>query len=88
MASPSALCSSCDLWRSCKARLVGRPTKDSIAEGDRLRHLELVTNTRRELDQVARPLSLPKIVASAGADLEAGAGARLELIVMLPQAIL
>ena len=42
-------------WRRRKAGLVGRPTQVSIAEGDRLRHLELVTNAGRELDQVAAP---------------------------------
>ena len=59
-----------------KAGLVGRPTKVSIAEGDRLRHLELVTNAGRKLDQVARPLS-----PSEGAETEEGAATRLELIV-------
>ena len=59
-----------------KAGLVGRPTKVSIAEGDRLRHLELVTNAGRELDQVARPLS-----PSEGAETEEGAATRLDLIV-------
>ena len=41
-------------WRGCKAGLVG-PAQLSVAEGDRLRDLELVTDARHELGDVALP---------------------------------
>ena len=55
----------------------------SVAEGDRLLHLELVAAARRELGEAARPLRHPVgiVAPSERAELETVAGAPHDLIV-------